>query len=107
METAATSPVTIAAAALAAFVLIGGVGWVIRRFWRSAAGAALIPAGLHTMVQVKAAASDPRYMTYALISVFMGVVWWGLFGRADARRDARLRREAEEERLRARDPRHG
>lgn len=93
--------VTILAAGLAGFALVGVAGWLIRRFWRSPAGAAFVPASLWALVQTKAAAADPRQMDFALVSVFMGVVWWQLFDRADARRDARRRREEEARRERA------
>ncbi len=87
-------------ALVASFVVVGALGWLVRRVWRSPAGAAFLPAGLHAIVQAKNAAADPRQMDFAVISVLMGVIWWQLFDRADARRDARRRRAQEAERER-------
>ncbi len=97
-EIAKNSLPMILGAGVVGFALIGAAGWVIRRFWRNAAAAALLPAGVWAMVQVLGAAADPRQMDYALISVLMGIIWWQLFDRANARQDAKRRREEEEQR---------
>lgn len=65
---------------VAGLVIVGAVGWLLRRFWRSAFGPAMAPAGFLAVMHVMAVQVD-----YAVISLLVGLGWWYVFSSRDAR----------------------
>jgi len=69
------------------FVLVGAIAWLLRRRWRSAFGPPLVPAAFFTITKIVAAgASDPAGRAQAaVVSTFVGLVWWMIFAWRDGR----------------------
>jgi len=81
--------------ATVAFVIVGVVAWLLRRRWKSPFGPALLPAGVLAGLKILVAGADPLgFMQYALVDVFVGLVWWMILAWRDGRprgRDAAAR----------------
>ncbi len=80
MEPAPTNIVVLAGAFVAAVAIVGVLAWVLRRFWRSAFGPTMAPAGVLAVLQVLAVQID-----YAVISLLAGFLWWYVHSARDAR----------------------
>jgi hypothetical protein len=61
-------------------VLIGGIGWLLRRFWRDTFWPPFLPAMILALIQIMAGQSG-----YALVSILVGILWWQIFAFREGR----------------------
>ena len=76
--------------ATAEFVIVGAIAWLLRRFWKSAFGPPMTPAGVLAGIKIMAVAAQPIAMVdYALVSIVVGFLWWIILSIRDTRAKGR------------------
>jgi hypothetical protein len=66
---------------LVLWLLVGGLAWLIRRWWKRPGGPSFVAAGVLALLWF--ALMD---VELAVLSLVVGYLWWGTFERADERR---------------------
>ncbi len=80
MDVQHPNAIMLAGAFVAGAVLVGALAWLLRRFWKTAFGPAMLPAGVLAVVQVLAVQVD-----YAVVSLLVGILWWYVLSGRDGR----------------------